>query len=51
MTAGCCTCDEEAIHHLKYAKLFHDYIQWEGDYCNDCFVKKLRGMAKVWGKK
>lgn len=47
---GCITCDNAAEHSLKYDKHFNDYVHWEGDYCTDCFVKKLRGMATVWSK-
>jgi len=46
----CSLCPEKAVHYFEY---FH-YIastSWNGDYCNSCFVKKLRGMVKVWASK
>ena len=46
----CSTCKNDAVHYLDYSSL-QEPIAWSGVYCNDCFVKKLRGMAKVWSKK
>ena len=50
MTTQCILCEKEALHNIKYEKMFNDYSHWEGSYCTKCFVKKLQGMTKVWRK-
>lgn len=46
----CLLCSTTAIHSLGYTSL-HDGSNWVGNYCNSCFVKKLKGMYSVWSKK
>lgn len=43
-------CKNKAVHVLGYVNL-ETKVKWDGFYCSPCFVKKLRGMAKVWSKK
>jgi hypothetical protein len=53
----CLTCDAVAEHGLEYTNMKNitnpniDSIDWIGNYCTKCFVKKLRGMAMVWNNK
>lgn len=46
----CITCNNMAEHQLSYSNLQNE-VNWIGNYCTICFVKKLRGMVQVWNSK
>lgn len=48
--SNCITCSNPAYHKLSYEGLY-DANSWEGLYCLECLVKKLRGMVFVWNKR
>jgi len=47
LTEKCITCPNYAYHKLSYEGL-GDSVSWEGKYCLECLVKKLRGMVEIW---
>ena len=46
----CITCPNTAYHKLSFEGLA-DTTKWEGNYCLECLVAKLRGMTTVWNNK
>ena len=46
----CILCQNQAEHQLSYRNV-KEKVAWYGDYCTNCFVKKLRDMEKVWNDK
>ncbi len=45
----CILCKKKALHGISYSDLKGD--GWKGHYCNNCFIKKLRGMATAWSNR
>lgn len=45
----CILCSKKAKHSLGYSSL-DGKSNWFANYCTDCLVKKLRGMARVHDK-
>jgi hypothetical protein len=44
----CVMCDKKSSHHLNYYSMD---VNWEGNYCDEHFLEKLKDLRWAWNKK
>lgn len=48
MIVHCIMCNKKSEHYLHYS---NDNTDWEGYYCNEHFLDKIKGLRWVWNRK